>query len=409
MDKNTLSKLIGSKKFTIVVTLLGLYFLAAGASWTLFSFLKKDPDLSGKDSGKVTSKIDPALPKTEECPINGRMFSKPEREIWEGRRPITAIIENHLDSRPSSGLSKADVVYEAVAEGGITRFLGIFYCGASADDVKIAPIRSVRVYYIDWAAEYGKKPIFVHIGGANNICNNCPYGVKPSGQVSKEADAFKVLSNLGWRYPKGNDFDGGTNTGYPIIVRDQYRLESKSVWEHSVVGFTDKIFDEAKKRDFGYKDEDGEAWIDDFYKWRFIDDKPAKGEVVGNISFEFWSGKDEYNVSWKYDSGKNSYLRVNGGKDFTDLETKEQISAKNVVIQFVKEKGPVDKEGHMIYTTVGEGKALIFQNGEVIEATWEKKSQSSRTKYFYKEGKEVAFVRGLIWIEAIPGLNKINY
>ena len=63
----------------------------------------------------------------------------------------------------------------------------------------------------------------------------------------------------------------------------------------------------------------------------------------------------------------------------------------------------------MIYTTVGEGKALIFQNGEVIEATWEKKSQSSRTKYFYKEGKEVAFVRGLIWIEAIPGLNKINY
>ncbi|RLC31408.1 DUF3048 domain-containing protein, partial [Candidatus Woesebacteria bacterium] len=79
------------------------------------------------------------------------MFTKIESDIWESRRPIAIIVENHADARPQSGLSKADIVYEAVAEGGITRFLGIYYCGAAAEDVIASPVRSARVYFIDWA------------------------------------------------------------------------------------------------------------------------------------------------------------------------------------------------------------------------------------------------------------------
>jgi len=77
-----------------------------------------------------------------------------------------AMIENHLDSRPPSGLSRADVIYEAVAEGGITRFLTVFYCGVASEDVRIGPIRSARIYFLDFASEYGDKPLFVHQGGA---------------------------------------------------------------------------------------------------------------------------------------------------------------------------------------------------------------------------------------------------
>jgi len=402
-------KILDSKKIMVLVSLLGLYLLSAGSSWALFSFLRGEPSINSESGKQTGSRIDPGLPKTEECPINGRMFSKPEREIWEDRRPATIMVENHADARPPSGLSSADVVYEAVAEGGITRFLAVFYCGASAMDVRVAPIRSVRVYYIDWASEYGKKPIFVHIGGANNICNNCPGGVKPSGQVAREVDAFRVLQTLGWRLPKGNDFDGGTNVGYPIIVRDQYRLGDKAAWEHSVVGYTDKIFEEAKVRGFGYKNENGKPWLDDFQSWRFIDDKPTNSDTINEISFGFWSDKNDYDVTWKYDKEKNDYKRVNGGKDYVDYETKEQLSVKNVVIQFVKEKGPVDKEGHMVYTTIGEGKALIFQNGGVTEATWKKSSQTARTKFFEKAGKEIGFVRGPIWIEEVPAGNDIKY
>jgi hypothetical protein len=400
---------VSGKRFMVVLSFLGLYFLSTGVSWALFSFLRSEPGIVSQDLSGSRARIDPNLPKTEECPINGQLFSEPERAIWEERRPITAIIENHLDSRPQSGLSSADVVYEAVAEGGITRFLAIYYCGASAAEIRISPIRSVRVYYINWAAEYGKEPIFVHIGGANNICNNCPGGVKPYGDVSKEVNAFAVLTKLGWRYAKGNDFDGGTNVGYPIIVRDQYRLGEKSAWEHSVVGFTDKIFDEALVRGFGYKDAQSDPWNDDFTSWKFADGAPSDSAEVGDISFKFWDGMEDYDVSWKYDGTSNSYLRFNGGKEHLDLETEKQLSTKNVVIQFVKEKGPVDKELHMFYTTIGSGEALIFQNGNVVEGTWEKKLQTSRTVFYDDAGVEIEFVRGPIWIEAVPKGNDIQY
>ena len=76
------------------------------------------------------------------------------------------MIENDVTVRPQSGLSLADIVYEAVAEGGITRFMGVFYCGAQADVARVAPVRSARIYFVNLAAEYN-TPIYMHVGGAN--------------------------------------------------------------------------------------------------------------------------------------------------------------------------------------------------------------------------------------------------
>ncbi len=403
-----LSKFLSSNKLMYFAGFLGIYLFATGISWGFFSYIKDEPKVVETSVGK--SRIDPNLPKTEECPINGKMYSKPERGIWEERRPLAAIIENHLDSRPASGLSYADVVYEAVAEGGITRFLAIFYCGASAQDVKIAPIRSARVYFIDWAAEYGENPLFLHSGGANNICKDCPGGVKPRGEVAKEVDALKVLQTLGWRASKGNALDAGTNLGTPEVVRNQYRLGTKSAWEHSYEGFTDKIFEEGRERGFGYKDSSGNPWEMNFEKWKFKDGSPGGSSPVTNISFQFWSNKPDYDVEWKYDAQTNSYMRFNGGKEHIDWETKKILTTKNVVIQFVRERGPVDKEGHMFYTTLGSGDALVFQDGNVIEARWTKNDQFDRTKFYNKkDNSEIKFVRGEIWIEAVPSGTKVNY
>ena len=63
----------------------------------------------------------------------------------------------------------------------------------------------------------------------------------------------------------------------------------------------------------------------------------------------------------------------------------------------------------MFYTTLGEGEALIFQNGDVMEATWRKRTQDDQLKFFIKAGSEVTLVRGETWIEAVPAGNKINY
>lgn len=398
-------------KLSIVSSLIGVYLLASGISWAVFGFLKSEPVNSpaAVKTFEGKSRIDPSIPKTEECPMNGQMFTKEERQIWETRRPIAAIIENHEDSRPQSGLNSADIVYEAVAEGGITRFLAIMYCDVAYSGVKIGPIRSARVYFINWAAEYGDSPLFVHVGGANNICKNCPGGVKPPGQVTKEVDAFKMLDKLGWRGAKRNAFDGGTNVGYPIMIRDVNRLGRDVAWEHTFVGFTDKIYDEAKARGFGALGENGKSWNSSFLAWKFKDDNPLLQAKASNVSFKFWNNKPSYDVSWEYDASSNSYKRINGGVKHVDHETGEQIFVKNVLLQFVKERGPVDAEGHMFYQNIGKGKGLLFQNGDVLDIVWEKSNQTGRTKYYDTSGKEVSFVRGKIWIEAVPDGNKIEY
>ncbi|OGM14966.1 hypothetical protein A3A76_05570 [Candidatus Woesebacteria bacterium RIFCSPLOWO2_01_FULL_39_23] len=393
---------VKSKSLLVLVSFLGLYLLATGVSWALFSYLREEPSVGNiKTTQEGRAKIDQGLPKTEECPINGAKYSKPEKAIWETRRPVAAMIENHADSRPPSGISKADIVYEAVAEGGITRFLSIFYCGASAEDVKIAPVRSARIYFIDWASEYGKNPIFMHVGGANDFGG--------TGATAKDARALESLQKIGWRVAGGNDFDTTFDSGYPVFWRNYERLDHAVATEHTMMASLDAAYTQAEKRGFGYKDTDGNTWSEDFTAWKFGDDRAVTEDTTDEIAFGFWDNKPDYDVSWKYDQGTNSYLRSNGGKSHIDLTTQKQLSAKNVVIQFVKEKGPIDANMHMFYTTTGNGNALIFQNGDVVEGSWEKKTTTNRTRFLDASGKEINFVRGSIWIEAVPTGNKISY
>ena len=392
-----------SKLIMVIVSFLGIYLLSTGASWAIFSYLRQEPGSPTKsqttESGRAA--LDLSLPKSEVCPINGAKYTEPERQIWETRRPIAAMIENHVDSRPASGLSKADVIYEAVAEGGITRFLTIFYCGAAAEDIKIAPVRSARIYFIEWASEYGEKPIFMHVGGANDFGNN--------GSTAKDARALEYLQKIGWRVAGGNDFDTTFDSGYPIFWRDYERLDHPVATEHTMTASLDAAYSQAEKRGFAYKDADGNTWNENFVSWKFADDKSLPDANVSKISFGFWDNKPDYDVVWNYNSSDNTYLRSNGGKEAIDLNTNKILSAKNVVIQFVKEKGPVDKNLHMLYTTTGTGNALVFQNGGVIKATWEKDTVGSRTRFFDSNGKEISFVRGQIWLEEVPAGNKINY
>lgn len=400
--------------FTLIASLVGLYMVSTSISWVSFSYLKTNPGSPSKTekTGDGKGKIGSDLPRTEMCPINGAMYSKPVKEVWTTRRPLTAMIENHADARPLSGISRADVVYEAVAEGGITRFLGVFYCDAAVEDFRLAVIRSARVYYINWATEYGTSPIFLHWGGANNICNNCWGGVKEKGRIAPEVDAFKLLDKIGWRNGTyGNDMDGQSNIGYPALKRLPNRLSSEkdAVAEHQPTAFIDEVYKEADKRGFKYKDSDGESWDQNFRQWLFADDSPVSSDKVSEISFAFWSNKTDYDVVWKYEENGNLYKRSNGGKEFTDFEYNKQVEAKNVVIQFVKEKGPIDKETHMNYDVVGKGKFLLFNNGTVTSGNWKKEGISSRTLFFDDSGKEISFVKGAIWIEAVPTGNEISY
>ncbi len=401
-----------NKKFQIIASFIGLFLVSVGISLLAFYFISPKGATKLISDVAKKSKFNLNLPKTEECPINGQKYTKPEADVWNTRRPIVQMIENHVDARPESGLSRADVVYEAVAEGGITRFASVFYCGAVAEAVKGAPLRSARVYFISMAAGYGTDPIYLHQGGANDVCNDCPGGKKSKKQIDPTVNVNPLFEKLGWPGgPQGNNFDGGYNIGFPIVVRDQYRLSTTpSAWEHAVVVDLDEAWKEAAKRKLGYKDESGMAWTQGFRKWIFQDGSASSSPTASDIKFNFWDSMAGYDVEWKYDSSSNSYKRFNGGQPHIDHEfDKPQLSAKNVAIMQVKETGPVDLEHHMFYTVIGTGKAIIFQNGEVIQGSWTKNSLTDREVFSDASGKEIKMVRGQTWVELVPAQNKITY
>jgi len=388
-----------SKK-KLLISILGgfiLYLVSTGISYAGFHFL------GGSNTNLVSPvkplptgsgfKIDLNAPKTEKCPLNGGLFTKAERQIWEKRRPLTVMIENHSDSRPQSGLSKADVVYEAVAEGGITRFLAVFYCGAAAEEVTLGPIRSARTYFMDFASEYGDFPLYAHVGGAN----------KPG-----PANALGQIGDYGW-LAKGNDMNQ-FSIGFPVFWRDYERIGHPVATEHTMYSTTEKLWGVASKRDLNATDEEGHRWDANFEEWKFKDDEESSLRgTIGKISFSFWENSPDYAVSWEYNKENNNYLRFNGGQPHKDLNNDSQIQAKTVIIQFMKEKGPIDEIKHMLYETVGSGKALIFQDGKVIEGSWKKEKRQARTKFIDKSGKEILLNRGPIWIEIVPTGGPVSY
>ena len=173
---------------------------------------------------------------------------------------------------------------------------------------------------------------------------------------------------------------------------------------------TQKLWEIGAKRGWMEKDEDGISWDKNFTSWKFKDD--GEDGITTMITANFWQNQGSYAVGWEYDSSTNSYNRKNGGQLQTDLNNKKQILAKNVIIQFQKESRANDGyEGnlHLLYGTTGSGKALVFQDGKVIEGKWIKSTRLARSKYVDSKGKEVEFNKGQIWIQTVPDGSEVSY
>ena len=325
--------------------------------------------------------FDPNAPKTEPCPLTGALYSKDQKSWWEKHRPLGVMIENHVDSRPQSGINAADVTYEAVAEGGITRTLNIYYC---QDAGIVGPVRSARTYFLDFVSEYGENPLYAHVGGAN---------------TPGPADALGQINTYGWGgYNDLNQF----SIGFPTYRRDESRLGRSVATEHTMYSVTSKLWDVGAKRKLTNVNEDKESWDESFVKYNFKDDEPeSKRGNSQAINIEFWNDSNYY-VDWVYSPKENIYLRKNGGVEHIDRNTKKQLSTKNLVVLYMTEQHANDGyEGnaHLLYGTRGSGKALIFIDGKQIKGTWKKKDRGSRTQLVDSSGNEIKFNKGKIWFE----------
>lgn len=335
----------------IVVLLLGIGAIRA--------FIPPAPEPNPEP--QVTSNYEPPKPQTIASPLTG-MQVKPEL----AERPITGImIENSIDARPQSGLRDAGVVFEAIAEGGITRFLTLFQ---EAQPDYIGPIRSARPYYVTWVAGFDAG--YVHSGGSG--------------------EALALIANLGLK-----DMDHGQNAGYFDRVSNRYA-------PHNV--YTSMARLDTLRSDKGYSPKSDFV---SFIRVREDDDKnPApSGTAATSISFDISSPL--YNTSYTYDSESKTYPRIMANQPHLDERSGKQI-APRVIIALVTEYGIHPDGVHSVYRTTGTGKVLVFQDGVVIEGTWEKADEKASLSFKTKEGKALALKPGQTWITAIPD-GRVSY
>lgn len=343
------------------------------------------------NNGNEITTIENEGPKTEPCPLNGQLYTKQQKERWEKRRPLGIMVENHKDARPQSGLQNADVIYEAVAEGGITRFLVVYYC---EDANPVGPVRSARVYFIELLQGYGDYPLYAHVGGAN---------------TPGPADALGLIKELGWNlYNDLNQF----SIPFPYFWRDYERLKGRAT-EHTVYTSTTKLWKFAKeKRRLTDVDKNGNRWDENFEPWKFKE----RNEIgdIKTIEFGFWSNSpsDPYYVKWEFDPNTKLYKRFNGGQPHIDNNTKKQLAFKNIVVIFTKETKVDDgyeKGHHLLYELKGEGKALAFFDGDAVEGTWKRNSYNELIRFYSKSGDEIILSRGKVFVEILPIGNTVKY
>lgn len=377
---------MNSKNISTALMAIIVYVVFTGASYFILakngSVKVATPAPTPSATGQMV--FDDTAPKTEACPINGVMYSKQQRSWWEQHRPLGIMIENHQDARPQSGISSSDAVYEAVAEGGITRFFTVFYC---QDAGEVGPVRSARTYFLDFASEYGNSPLYTHVGGAN---------------TPGPADALSQIDDYGW----GNLNDlNQFSIGFPTFWRDYDRLGHTVATEHTMYSTTTKLWQYAKdQRGLTNVDKKGISWDTTFVPYSFKDDSSDKG-LGGTIHLEFWSGYKDYFVDWAYDKATNSYKRSNGGVPHLDKDNGKQLTAKNIIVLSMEESSANDgyeNNLHLLFADKGTGKATIFMDGKRIDGTWKKSSRTARTQLFDSNGTPIKFNRGRLWFEILP-------
>ena len=320
---------------------------------------------SGESTLSIIKHKKPAAPTTVASPLTGVQVAPSL-----AARAVTGImIENSDGARPQSGLQDAGVVYEAIAEAGITRFLALFQDTAPQ---YIGPVRSLRQYYIDFAAPF--QASIVHVGGS--------------------PDALSEVANGSFR-----NLDQFANGAYftRITVRDA---------PHNVY----TSFDELDKLNAakGYTSSK-------FTSWPRKTDKKLVTATAKTIQFAI-SSSDFY-ANYTYDSNTNTYLRSEGGAPHLDLvsasdTTGVQLHPK-VVIALVMpvSNGELDASGayYSDYQDSGSGNAFIFQDGGVTQGTWNKAATEDQLSLTNAAGQAIKLNAGQTWITLVGADNQVTY
>ncbi|MBU2566678.1 DUF3048 domain-containing protein [Patescibacteria group bacterium] len=263
--------------------------------------------------------------------------------------PRAVMIENHVDARPLSGVSKASVVFEAPVEGGITRMLVVFDATTTVE--KIGPVRSARPYFVEIAQAL--NAMYVHVGGSPEALNRIG-GLSNFYNLDEMAGEsyFWRASN---RYAPHNAYTNSDNLN---------EAEQDKKWM-------------ARK----------------FTAWSFDDPESNEFGDVREVQIPY---DGSYKVKWVFDERTGLYQRYLGGTIQKDLDG-SFVTSKNIVV-LESEQRVLDDYGRLFVRTTGEGKAWVYQNGYAQEGKWKRQS-SNFFEILTPDDNDISLSRGNTWVE----------
>lgn len=314
------------------------------------------PTVSAPPPAVVTPSPTPTptpTPTTGASPLRGTIV--PLEEITGPA--LSAKIDNHWDARPQWGLERTDIVYEELVEGGLTRYVAVWFSDVPKE---IGPIRSIRPMDPDIVGPLGG--IIAFSGGRR------PF-------VDKIARTDLHLS-----------IHGGKDN------RFMYRSTNKRAPHNVVV--------EAQKLRAHYEKLDPPAAQFSYAAEPQLASAVADGTAAKGLDLTF---SRESVRGWRWSKGADAYLRSQSGRK--DLDSRgDQLRATNVVTLTVDvEYGEVPRT-----ILVGKGKGTVSTGGKTMKIRWSKKNRDSAIVLKDADGERVTLAVGNTWVELVPARGSVT-
>lgn len=275
------------------------------------------------------------------------------------RRVVSVKIENSPEARPQTNLQHADVVYETITEGGITRFNALFH---SNRPETVGPVRSARLSDTYIVPQYNALFFFA---GASTYVN---------GQLRKRAKIENLSEDIGVSFP-------------------YFRSHDKPA-PHNLYLMMDRVDATAKKR--------GYPLTQTVRGFAFDRSGEATGPKVAEIYIPY---SPAANARWVYDSATKRYSRWENGTPHVDKGTGKQLTARNVVVMWAQMKatGHRDVAGSETFDVVLDGKnrVSIFRDGMRFDGTWNTDNTTPPT-FRAEDGTILRLSPGNTWFQVIP-------
>ena len=384
-----------------IVVILVLAALGGGGAALYFLVFNKPKDTAVEPEPEK----EPDAPKYYSKLTGLEIASESENSL-----PLYCIqVPNGADGpRPQTGLDEAGVIFEAIAEAGITRFAAVFQNPKSK---AIGPIRSLRSYYLDWDTPFGCA--IVHAGGSDDAVAAVRSGnyhdlTESVVYMWRDHDSYWAPNNLMTspsllaQFAKDDGYTSANPQTFPRLSAEEAADAVKNLKLPAT--------------------EDGEAETSAQEANCANDEADTNCETpsipfVPQVTVNFGS-VPTFNTVYQYDIVNNNYRRsyATGEEHLIyncdnaegtepspkkDCGIAKQLTPSAIAVMMVDERLDSDNYHHIIQT-IGTGNAYIFQNGTAIKGTWKKTSKDSQIVFTDESGKPISFTPGQLWVAAIP-------